>query len=138
MPAVVRKCKSNQDSLGTGRRKSSVARVRVRPGTGQITINKRPFEEYFKFAQNRRAVLEVLELTGNADDVDVIVRCSGGGTTGQAGAVRMGLARAMVSHNEENFIALRSGGFLTRDDRMVERKKYGRRKARRGFQFSKR
>ena len=118
MPAVVRKCKSNQDSLGTGRRKSSVARVRVRPGTGQITVNKRPFEEYFKFAQNRRAVLEVLELTGNTDDVDVIVRCSGGGTTGQAGAVRMGLARAMVSHHEENFLALRSGGFLTRDSRM--------------------
>ncbi|MBC8437400.1 MAG: 30S ribosomal protein S9 [Planctomycetes bacterium] len=138
MPAVVRKCKSNQDSLGTGRRKSSVARVRVRPGTGQITINKRPFEEYFKFAQSRRAVLEVLELTGNSDDVDVIVRCTGGGTTGQAGAVRMGLARAMVSHNEENFIALRSGGFLTRDSRMSERKKPGLHGARRGSQFSKR
>ncbi|MDC0574889.1 30S ribosomal protein S9 [Pirellulaceae bacterium] len=138
MPAVVRKCKSNQDSLGTGRRKSSVARVRVRPGTGQITINKRPFEEYFKFSQNRRAVLEVLELTGNSDDVDVIVRCNGGGTTGQAGAVRMGLARAMVSHNEENFLALRSGGFLTRDSRMSERKKPGLHGARRGSQFSKR
>ena len=138
MPAVVRKCKSNQDSLGTGRRKSSVARVRVRPGTGQITVNKRPFEEYFKFAQNRRAVLEVLELTGNTDDVDVIVRCSGGGTTGQAGAVRMGLARAMVSHNEENFLTLRSGGFLTRDSRMSERKKPGLHGARRGSQFSKR
>ena len=138
MPAVVRKCKSNQDSLGTGRRKSSVARVRVRPGTGQITINKRPFEDYFRFAQNRRTVLEVLELTGNTDDVDVIVLCNGGGTTGQAGAVRMGLARAMVSHNEENFLALRSGGFLTRDSRMSERKKPGLHGARRGSQFSKR
>ena len=138
MPAVVRKCKSNQDSLGTGRRKSSTARVRVRPGTGQITINKRPFEDYFRFAQNRRAVLEVLELTGNTDDVDVIVRCNGGGTTGQAGAIRMGLARAMVSHNEENFLALRSGGFLTRDSRMSERKKPGLHGARRGSQFSKR
>ena len=138
MPAVVRKCKSNQDSLGTGRRKSSVARVRVRPGSGTITINKRPLEDYFKFAQNRRSILEVLEVTGNTDDVDVIVTCHGGGTTGQAGAVRMGLARAMVSHNEENFGVLRSGGFLTRDSRMSERKKPGLHGARRGSQFSKR
>ncbi|MEC7565661.1 MAG: 30S ribosomal protein S9 [Planctomycetota bacterium] len=138
MPAVVRKCKSNQDSLGTGRRKSSVARVRVRPGSGTITINKRPLENYFKFAQNRRSILEVLEVTGNTDDVDVIVTCHGGGTTGQAGAVRMGLARAMVSHNEENFTILRSGGFLTRDSRMSERKKPGLHGARRGSQFSKR
>ena len=138
MPAVVKKCKSNQDSLGTGRRKSSVARVRVRPGSGTITINKRSFENYFKYAQNRRSILEVLEVTGNTDDVDVIVTCHGGGTTGQAGAVRMGLARAMVSHNEENFAVLRSGGFLTRDSRMSERKKPGLHGARRGSQFSKR
>ena len=137
MAAVVKKCKFNGDALGTGRRKSSVARVRVRAGSGVITINKKPFEEYFKFEKDRRAIQEVLESAGESDSVDVICTCNGGGTTGQSGAVRMGLARAIISHNEEHFPAMRDGGFLTRDSRMSERKKPGLHGARRGTQFSK-
>lgn len=138
MPAVIKKCKFNGDSLGTGRRKSSVARVRVRPGSGVITINKKPLEEYFKFEKDRRAIQEVIETAGEAESVDVICTCNGGGTTGQSGAVRMGLARAIISYNEEHFQAMRDGGFLTRDSRMSERKKPGLHGARRGTQFSKR
>ena len=138
MPAVVKKCKFNGDSLGTGRRKSSVARVRVRPGSGAITVNKKPLEEYFKFEKDRRTIQEVLETAGEVESVDVICTCNGGGTTGQSGAVRMGLARAIISHNEEHFQAMRDGGFLTRDSRMSERKKPGLHGARRGTQFSKR
>ena len=138
MPAVVKKCKFNGDSLGTGRRKSSVARVRVRPGSGAITVNKKPLEEYFKFEKDRRAIQEVLETAGEVESVDVICTCNGGGTTGQSGAVRMGLARAIISHNEAHFQAKRDGGFLTRDSRMSERKNPGLHGARRGTQFSKR
>lgn len=135
---AVKKDKINGDSLGTGRRKSSVARVRVRDGSGQITINGRTLEEFFPTVQHQQAVKETLSHVESGANVDVIVRVSGGGITGQSGAIRMALARALVSHNEENFQPLRDDGFLTRDARMKERKKPGLHGARRGTQFSKR
>lgn len=135
---LIKRDKRNGDALGTGRRKASVARVRIRPGSGTITINKRPLEVYFPCAQDQRTVLEVLEAVGKNDDVDIIINVSGGGTTGQAGACRMGIARALVSLDEELYTTLRDGKFLTRDARMKERKKYGLHGARRGTQFSKR
>ena len=135
---LVKKDKINGDSLGTGRRKSSVARVRVRDGQGKITINRRPIEEYFVNDQDRTAVTQTLEAVELGGKLDVVVRVTGGGLTGQSGAVRMGLARALVSYDEALHDALRDGGFLTRDSRMKERKKPGLRGARRGVQFSKR
>ena len=135
---AVKRDKASGDALGTGRRKSSVARVRVRTGNGTILINKRPLDEYFTGDQDRRSVLEVLEAVDRVSNVDVLIRVNGGGTTGQAGACRMGIARALVGHDEELFPALRDGGFLTRDARMKERKKCGLHGARRGTQFSKR
>ncbi len=135
---AIKKDKINNDALGTGRRKSSVARVRVRDGSGKITINKRSLEEYFPNAQDQRQIIDTLNEVGKKDGVDVIINVKGGGTTGQAGACRMGIARALVSFDEEHFQALRDGGFLTRDSRMKERKKCGLHGARRGTQFSKR
>ncbi len=135
---TIRKDKLTNDALGTGRRKSSVARVRIRAGSGKIIVNKKPLEEYFPILQDQRSVLEPLEESGKRSDVDVIIRVHGGGTTGQAGACRMGIARALVSYDTEVFPAMRDTGFLTRDSRMKERKKYGLRGARRGTQFSKR
>ena len=135
---AAKKDKITDDALGTGRRKSAVARVRVRAGSGQILINKRPLEEYFPNDQDRRAVTDVLDAVEQREAVDVIIRVNGGGNTGQAGACRMGIARALVCHNAELFPTLRDGGFLTRDARMKERKKYGLHGARRGTQFSKR
>jgi small subunit ribosomal protein S9 len=134
----VKKDKISGDSLGTGRRKTAVARVRIRPGSGKILVNDRSFDEYFRTDAERRQVVETLDHVGHRDKVDVLVRVSGGGPMSQAGAVRMGLARALVSMSEENFPPLRDDGFLTRDSRMKERKKYGLRGARRGTQFSKR
>ena len=138
MVAVCKIDKINKDALGTGRRKSSVARVRIRPGTGKITINKRNFEDYFPIEQDRRTVLGPLEVSGKQSQVDIIILVHGGGNTGQSGACRMGIARALVSFDTEMFSAMRDGGYLTRDSRMKERKKYGLRGARRGTQFSKR
>jgi len=138
MTATVKKDKVNGDALGTGRRKSSVARVRIRAGSGKITVNRKPMEEYFCNAQDRNALLETLQAVEQQDKVDVTIRVSGGGTTGQAGACRMGLARALVSYDTELFPAMRDGRFLTRDSRMKERKKCGLHGARRGTQFSKR
>jgi small subunit ribosomal protein S9 len=135
---AVKKDKINGDALGTGRRKSSVARVRVREGNGTITINKKPLEEYFVNDQDRLAITSTLAAVEFGDKVDVLVRVNGGGTTGQSGAVRMGLARALVSFDESLHENLREGGYLTRDSRMKERKKPGLRGARRGVQFSKR
>ena len=132
----VKKCKFNGDALGTGRRKASVARVRVRAGSGKITINKRELDEFFCIAMDHRTVLEVLDATGNRDEIDVLITVTGGGTTGQAGACRMGLARALVSYDTGLFPVLRDGSFLTRDSRMKERKKPGLHGARRGTQFS--
>ncbi len=135
---AVKKDKITGDSLGTGRRKTSVARVRVRAGSGKVVINDRPLEEYFPCEQDRRRVLDTLNQVEQVDKVDVIARVTGGGLTGQSGAIRMGLARALVGMSDGNFGPLRDGGFLTRDSRMKERKKYGLRGARRGTQFSKR
>ena len=135
---AVKKDKLNGDALGTGRRKSSVARVRVRAGSGKITINNKSLEDYFPVEQDQKAIIETLEAVGQREAVDLVIRVSGGGTTGQAGACRMGLARALVGFNEELFATLRDGGFLTRDSRMKERKKPGLHGARRGTQFSKR
>jgi small subunit ribosomal protein S9 len=135
---VAKKDPRNNDALGVGRRKTSVARVRVRAGSGKITVNDRPFEVYFPIDQEQRQILEVLDSVGVRDKIDVIIRASGGGRNGQAGAARMGIARALVSYDSETFDAMRDNSFLTRDSRMKERKKYGLRGARRGVQFSKR
>jgi small subunit ribosomal protein S9 len=136
--AAVKTDKITGDALGTGRRKTAVARVRVRAGSGQVTINGRPMDQFFLVEGDRRAVSDVLQATGKNDSVDVAIRVSGGGPTGQAGACRMGIARALISYDSGLFQVLRDGGFLTRDSRMKERKKYGLRGARRGVQFSKR
>jgi small subunit ribosomal protein S9 len=135
---AVKKDKINGDALGTGRRKTSVARVRVRAGTGKILINKRELDDYFPNVQDRNTLLGPIQETGQQSTVDVLIRVTGGGATGQSGACRMGIARALVSYDTELFSPLRDGGFLTRDSRMKERKKYGLRGARRGVQFSKR
>ena len=123
---------------GTGRRKKSVARVRIVPGTGAITINKKDIDEYFGLETLKTIVRQPLVLTENTDKFDVLVNVKGGGMTGQAGAIRHGLARALVQADEANKPALKAAGFLTRDPRMKERKKYGLKGARRAPQFSKR
>nr|WP_231742982.1 30S ribosomal protein S9 [Polystyrenella longa] len=124
--------------MGTGRRKTSVARVRVKSGSGVITVNGRPMEEYFTVIRDRKMILAPLLVTGEEGKVDVWIRASGGGITGQTGAAVLGIARALQAKDASNHHALAEGGFLTRDDRMVERKKYGLKKARKSFQFSKR
>ena len=123
---------------GTGRRKCSVARVRFVPGGGKIVINQRELENYFTEPQDRLDAVAPLELTGVRKQWDVFVNVRGGGHSGQAGAVRLGMARAILKAYNQHEVALRDSGYLTRDARIVERKKYGRRKARRRFQFSKR
>jgi small subunit ribosomal protein S9 len=123
---------------GLGRRKTARARVRVAPGQGGFLVNGRPMEEYFPTLQMRLDARAPLKLTENEQGYDVFCNVDGGGPLGQAGAVRMGLARALKVMNPALEPALRGGGYLTRDSRMKERKKYGRRGARRGFQFSKR
>ncbi len=123
---------------GTGRRKTSVARVRMRSGTGQIVVNGKPFENYFPCEQHRVEIRGPLEDTNVGPKFDVFANIVGGGPTGQAGAMRLGIARALRRLEPELEEALREGNHLTRDSRMVERKKYGQRKARRRFQFSKR
>ncbi len=123
---------------GTGRRKSAVARVRLIPGEGKVLINKRTVEGYFNEPQERLAVRESLMATNTEGSFDVFVNVRGGGHTGQADAIRLGIARALVKANSRYEAALREKGYLTRDARVVERKKYGQRKARRRFQFSKR
>jgi small subunit ribosomal protein S9 len=122
---------------GTGRRKSAVARVRLRAGAGKFEINRRTHEQYFSEIRDRLDILAPLKATGIAGKVDVFVNVSGGGPTGQAGAIMLGVARALKTANSEFDDALRDGGYLTRDSRMKERKKYGQRGARRSFQFSK-
>jgi len=123
---------------GTGRRKSSVARVRIKPGDGKLLINKRELNDYFRREQDRDAVLAPLKAIGGEQSFDVFINVAGGGTTGQSGAARLGIARALRNYNEAYTQPLRDGGHLTRDSRMVERKKPGQRGARRRFQFSKR
>ncbi len=126
------------EALGTGRRKSSVARVRLKAGSGTIKINGKEFNEFFPVDQDQRAVVDTLNAVGMRDAVDIRISVTGGGTTGQSGACKMGIARALVNYDTEHFSALRDGGFLTRDSRMKERKKPGLHGARRGTQFSKR
>ncbi|MDY5497008.1 MAG: 30S ribosomal protein S9, partial [Anaerobutyricum sp.] len=121
---------------GTGRRKSSVARVYLMPGTGKVTINKKDMDEYFGFDTLKVIVRQPLELTSTTDKFDVLVNVHGGGYTGQAGAIRHGIARALTEADPELRPALKKAGFLTRDPRMKERKKYGLKKARRAPQFS--
>ena len=123
---------------GTGRRKSSVARVYLLPGTGKITINKRDMDEYFGLDTLKLIVRQPLVLTDTQDKFDVIVNVRGGGFTGQAGAIRHGIARALLKADSDYRPALKKAGFLTRDPRMKERKKYGLKAARRAPQFSKR
>ncbi len=123
---------------GTGRRKSSVARVRVYNGTGKITINDRDIDDYFGLETLKLIVRQPLALTGTNDKFDIVCRVAGGGVTGQAGAIRHGLSRALLQYDEELRAQLKKAGFLTRDPRMKERKKYGLKGARRAPQFSKR
>jgi small subunit ribosomal protein S9 len=124
---------------GTGRRKSSVARVRLLPGTGKITINKKDLDEYFGMDIVKREVIRPFTVTGTEGNYDVIATVKGGGFTGQAGALRHGISRALCVADKEAYRpSLKAAGFLTRDPRMKERKKYGLKKARRASQFSKR
>ena len=124
--------------MGTGRRKKSVARVRLVPGNGNVVVNKRDIENYFGLETLRVIVNQPLVLTGAKEKFDVLVNVHGGGFTGQAGAIRHGIARALVISDEALKSELKKAGFLTRDPRMKERKKYGLKKARRAPQFSKR
>ncbi|MFO0975142.1 MAG: 30S ribosomal protein S9 [Planctomycetaceae bacterium] len=124
--------------MGTGRRKTSVARVRVKEGSGSFTVNGRPMEEYLRVERDRDSVLVPLKVVGKVGQVDISVRVQGGGITGQTGAIVLGVARALQGLNPNWHHDLANAGLLTRDDRMVERKKYGFKKARRSFQFSKR
>ena len=130
---------ANMQYYGTGRRKSSVARVRLIPGTGNITVNKKPLDDYFGMEIVKREVKRPFEVAGCEGKFDVIATVNGGGFTGQAGALRHGISRALCEADREAYRApLKAEGFLTRDSRMKERKKYGLKKARRASQFSKR
>ena len=130
--------KASSKFYGTGRRKSSIARVYLVPGTGKITINKRSIDEYFGLETLKVIVRQPLVATETVDKYDVLVNVHGGGYTGQAGAIRLGVARALLEAEENSRPVLKAAGFLTRDPRAKERKKYGLKKARRAPQFSKR
>lgn len=123
---------------GTGRRKSSVARVWLRPGKGHFTVNSKPFEEYFPTPAQKMSVKQPLLLTETIDKFDILALCDGGGVSGQAGAMRLGIAKALIAFNLELRKRLKKAGLLTRDSRIKERKKYGQKGARKRFQFSKR
>ncbi len=129
---------ATEQYYGTGRRKSSTARVFLRPGKGEITINRKPLEEFFGRKTAQMVVRQPLELTELGDRFDVVVSVSGGGTTGQAGAIRHGLTRALMEYDEQLRPTLRKAGYVTRDAREVERKKIGLHKARKATQYSKR
>ncbi|HEC06130.1 30S ribosomal protein S9 [Thiolapillus sp.] len=129
---------AQQQNYGTGRRKTSAARVFLTPGDGSITVNGRPLDEFFGRETARMIVRQPLEATDLAEKISVSVTVSGGGTTGQAGAIRHGIARALLEYDEEQRSTLRQAGYLTRDARMVERKKVGLHKARKRPQYSKR
>ena len=126
--------------ISTGRRKNSVARVRMMPGEGKITVNKRPFENYFPREVNRLIIMQPLELVAAklTGKLDIYATVNGGGSSGQAGAMRQGIARALVKMDEALKGSIKKAGYLTRDSRMRERKKYGRKRARRRFQYTKR
>lgn len=123
---------------GTGRRKTAVARVRIAPGTGKISINDRELNDFLTNERDRKSIFGPLEVTNTGGKLDIFATCTGGGLAGQAGAIVLGLARAIAKYDPNTENALRNAGFLTRDSRMKERKKYGQRGARRRFQFSKR
>jgi small subunit ribosomal protein S9 len=123
---------------GTGRRKNAVARVYLRPGSGKIHVNRRDFDDYFPNQVLKMVIRQPLLLTETSEKFDILVNVQGGGSSGQAGAIRHGIARALLEYNAELRPRLKSAGFLTRDARRVERKKYGQPKARKRFQFSKR
>jgi small subunit ribosomal protein S9 len=126
------------DKIYIGRRKTSVARIILRNGNGKITVNGKEFEVAFPMLLSREDILNPLKVTETVGSYDIIVNVEGGGSTGQAQAIRLGIARALIDLNPDHRPALKKEGFLTRDPRMVERKKYGRPKARKRFQFSKR
>jgi len=129
---------TEQSHYGTGRRKTATARVYLKPGSGRITVNDRPLDEFFGRETGRMIVRQPLEAVKLVDRFDISVTVGGGGITGQAGAIRMGLTRALIEYDAALRKPLRAAGFVTRDAREVERKKVGRRKARRGTQYSKR
>jgi small subunit ribosomal protein S9 len=129
---------AEQKIYATGKRKTSIARVWVKPGTGEITINKRAMDEYFGRPTSKMVVRQPLELTDNIGKFDISVNVSGGGPSGQAGAIKHGITKALLEINPELRTMLKKAGFITRDSRIKERKKYGRAAARRSFQFSKR
>jgi small subunit ribosomal protein S9 len=138
MSTVATTTKKSGDSLGTGRRKTSVARVRIRPGNGTIKVNGRPLEDYFPNEQDRNNVQAPLKQTDRLSTLDVVIQVHGGGISGQSGAAKLGIARALKDLDEGLLETLRQNNLLTRDGRMKERKHYGLRGARRGTQFSKR
>ena len=129
---------SEQKFYATGKRKSSIARVWLKPGTGQITVNERSLEGYFGRATSRMLIMQPFELTQTVGRYDVFVRVHGGGLSGQAGALKHGISKALLDVDPAHRSVLKSAGFLTRDSRVKERKKYGKRGARASFQFSKR
>jgi small subunit ribosomal protein S9 len=124
--------------MATGRRKNSIARVRIMAGEGKITVNKRPFEAYFPRESNRLIIMQPIETANMVAKLDIFANCNGGGSSGQAGAMKLGVARALVKMDANLRAAIKKAGFLTRDSRERERKKYGRKRARRRFQFTKR
>jgi small subunit ribosomal protein S9 len=127
-----------QPRTSVGRRKNAIARVKLIDGSGKITVNKKEFEKYFPLAIQRDEIMKPFKVTDTIGRFDVMIRVHGGGQVGQAGAVRLGIARSLVALDEDSRSSLRGAGLLTRDPRMVERKKYGQKKARKRFQFSKR
>ncbi|ACA18951.1 ribosomal protein S9 [Methylobacterium sp. 4-46] len=137
-PVHVQKLDAHGRAYATGKRKDAVARVWIKPGSGVITVNDRPVETYFARPVLRMILQQPLQVANRADQYDIVVTVTGGGLSGQAGAVRHGLAKALTHYEPELRSPLKREGFLTRDPRVVERKKYGRKKARRSFQFSKR
>jgi small subunit ribosomal protein S9 len=137
-PVHVQKLDSLGRAYATGKRKDAVARVWIKPGSGTITVNSRPIDTYFARPVLRMILRQPLEIAGRVDQYDITVTVAGGGLSGQAGAVRHGLSKALTYYEPELRAPLKREGFLTRDARVVERKKYGRKKARRSFQFSKR
>ena len=137
-PVYVQKLDKQGRAYATGTRKDAVARVWIKPGTGKITVNERPVEVYFARPVLRMVLRQPLVIANRSTQYDLVVTVAGGGLSGQAGAVRHGLAKALTAFEPELRTVLKREGFLTRDSRVVERKKYGRKKARRSFQFSKR
>lgn len=137
-PVHVQKLDAQGRAYATGKRKDAVARVWIKPGSGKVTVNKRDVEVYFARPVLRMILRQPLEIAGRVDQYDITVTVAGGGLSGQAGAVRHGLSKALTYYEPELRAPLKREGFLTRDARVVERKKYGRKKARRSFQFSKR